>query len=162
MADRGQLERWAKEHDRAMLAVAARCAGPSTTAEDIRQSALLTVLQKLEEIGEVSSPKGLLLGYVKNVGRNHLKKRERRAAMLQAFPHVRPLPADDPPPRDPRIDSVLSAIENLPAQQRRTLRHMVVDEMPDLEIAKAMEVTAEAVRSSRFRAIQALRAACEA
>ncbi|MXX34067.1 MAG: hypothetical protein F4Z50_04835, partial [Gemmatimonadetes bacterium] len=70
--------------------------------------------------------------------------------------------ADDPPPRDPRIDSVLSAIEHLPAQQRRTLRHMVVDEMPDLEIAKAMEVTAEAVRSSRFRAIQALRAACEA
>lgn len=51
MADRGQLERWAKEHDRAMLAVAARYAGPSTTAEDIRQSALLAVLQKLEESG---------------------------------------------------------------------------------------------------------------
>ena len=160
MADRGQLERWAKEHDRAMLAVAARYAGPSTTAEDIRQSALLAVLQKLEEVGEVSSPKGLLLGYVKNVGRNHLRKRERRVAILQAFPHLHTLAADDP--RDPRIDSVLSAIEHLPAQQRRTLRHMVVDEMPDLEIAKAMEVTAEAVRSSRFRAIQALRAASEA
>ena len=57
MADRGQLERWAKEHDRTMLAVAARYAGPSKTAEDIRQSALLAILQKLEAIGEVSSPK---------------------------------------------------------------------------------------------------------
>jgi RNA polymerase sigma factor (sigma-70 family) len=162
MADRGQLERWAKEHDRAMLAVAARYQGPSTTAEDIRQAALLSILQKLEEIGEVLSPKGLLLGYVKNVGRNRRRKRERREAILQAFPFDRTLTAEEPPPRDPRIDAVLSAIEHLPAQQRRTLRHMVVDEMPDERIAKAMEVTAEAVRSSRFRAIQALRAACEA
>ncbi len=86
MADKGQLERWAKEHDRAMLAVAARYAGPSTTAEDIRQSALLAILQRLEELGEVFCPKGLLLEYVKNVGRNHLRKRERREARLRALP----------------------------------------------------------------------------
>ena len=162
MADKDQLTRWAKEHDRAMLAVAARYAGPSTTAEDIRQSALLAILQKWEEIGEVRSPKGLLLGYVKNVGRNHLRKRERREARLQALPLDHTLSADEPRPRDPRLDSVLSAIEHLPAQQRRTLLHMVVDEMPDEEIARAMRVTEEAVRSSRFRAIRALRVACEA
>ena len=161
MADRGQLERWAKEHDRAMLAVAARYAGPSTTAEDIRQSALLAILQKLEEIGEVASPKGLLLGYVKNVGRNRRRKRERREAILQAFPIQHALVSDEPPPRDPLIDKVLQEVERLPVRQRRTLRHMVVDEMPDDQIARVMQVKVEAVRSSRFRAIRALRDALE-
>ena len=136
MADKGQLERWAREHDRAMLAVAARYAGPSKTAEDIRQSALLAILRKPEEIGEVSSPKGLLLKYVKNVGRNHRRKRDRRKAILQALPLEHVLAADEPSPRDPRIDAVLGAMEHLPAQQRRTLRHMVMDEMPDEEIAE--------------------------
>ena len=161
MGDRGQLARWAEEHERAMLAVAARYAGPSTTAEDIRQSALLAILQKLEEMGEVSSPKGLLLKYVQNVGRNLRRRRDRRKAILEALPLEHALAADEPPPRDPRIDAVLGAMEHLPARQRRTLRHMVVDEMPDEKIAKAMEVTAEAVRSSRFRAMRALRVACE-
>ena len=77
MTDRGQLERWAKEHDGAILAVAGRYEGLSTTAEDIRQS-----------------------------------------------PH-------EPPPRDPRIESVLGAIKHLPAQQQRKLRHIVGNGTPD-------------------------------
>ena len=85
----------------------------------------------------------------------------RREAILRGLALEGALSAEQPRPRDPRFDAVLRAMDQLPARQRRTLRHMVMDEMPDEEIANAMEVSAEAVRSSRSRAIRALGVACK-
>lgn len=157
MTTKAEVGQWAKEYDRAMLAVAGRYAGPSTTDEDIRQDVLLAVLQKLDEVGQVSSPKALLLKYVTNVGRNQRRKRDRRNAIYRMglLQHV--LAADEPPPRDPRTADLLRAIKHLPVQQRRTLHHMLVDQMSDVEIAKSLGVTTATVRSNRFRAVQALK-----
>jgi len=74
---------WAMEHGPFLLAVAAEYAGPSMSAEDIVQEAFLTILRKLEQLDEVSSPRAFLLAYVRNVGRNPTR------STAQALVHLR-------------------------------------------------------------------------
>lgn len=152
------LTRLVMEQRDVMLKVARRYSGRTVTAEDIVQEAFVVVCKNPHRLKEVESSGAWLVGVTRNLGRQAVRKRNRRGKLLRD--HCNQLVGtEDPEPQiaDRRVEEVLRAAKRLPERQRLTLQYMLVKGISDDEIATALGVAEATVRSYRFRAIRELR-----
>lgn len=159
MASTGvSLGRVALEHREAMLQVARRYSGRAVTGDDIVQDAFVIACQNPQRVQEVDSARAWLVGVVRNLAREAARKRHRRGKLLLQHYWGDSSAQDlESPGAETQMEKVLRAAELLPRGQRETLHYMLVNGMPDDEIAAALGVAKATVRSYRFRAIRRLK-----
>ena len=97
-----------------------------------------------------------MLGVVRNVARQHIRKRTRREGLLGEYREDVVAEAGYEPARDYRRDEVLELTKRLPKAQRKIIR-CTLDGMTTGEIADKLEMKRGTVRVYRHRAIAALR-----
>lgn len=156
----GLIDQWVREHGLAMLKEARNWSGNSVTAEDIVQEALYVAYRRARHLKDADKTRNWLVGIVKNLGRQHARKRGRRASLLkenQVDVETCLMPETE---TDSRREEVLTLADSLPPRQREIIRLVVLEQMRSSEIAERLKTTRSraAVRQSRRKAIRRLKA----
>ena len=93
-----------------------------------------------------------------NLALNHLQHAGREVHGDDVSLAVQPaLPAPDPASSSETRAAILSAFSSLPAKLRAVATLALIEELPYAEIAEALDISVEAVKSREFRAVRLLR-----
>jgi RNA polymerase sigma-70 factor (ECF subfamily) len=157
---------------RTLWTVAAAVLGARTDAEDVLQDAAMIGLSKLDDFDADTSFSAWMGGIVRNVARNHARKRHRRHTSptdpvsidqsRQAAAGPERTPDFDrrgrlSPDQSPFDDAVLSALNTLEETARACLLLRTLRDMPYKEIAQVLGIPEGTAMSHVHRARQALR-----
>jgi RNA polymerase sigma-70 factor, ECF subfamily len=157
---------------RTLWIIAAAVLGRRSDAEDVLQEAAMIGLRKVRDFDPSTSFSAWMGGIVRNVARNHARKRQRRHT-TESDPqtidasHTVAAPATQAPEFDRHgkfavdqsafDDRVLQALNTLDETARTCLLLRTLHEMPYREISLLMEIPEGTAMSHVHRARQALR-----
>jgi RNA polymerase sigma-70 factor, ECF subfamily len=157
---------------RTLWTVAAAVLGARTDAEDVLQDAAMIGLAKLDDFDGDTSFSAWMSGIVRNVARNHARKRQRRHTAATdpvsidqsraAAASVESTPDFDrrgrfSPDQSPFDDAVVAALNILEETARACLLLRTLRDMPYKEIAQVLGIPEGTAMSHVHRARQALR-----
>ena len=150
-------------HYRALCFFATSVVTDAQEAEDIVQDVFSRFWDKRADFPTTSAVKAFLYISTKNACLNHLKSKERRSEREKAFSYLHE--SDDPGAFDTIlaeteiIRELYREIENLPAQCRRVFTLSYLEGRKNEEIALAMGVSYNTVRTQKLRALKLIRSA---
>ncbi|MEV7511768.1 sigma-70 family RNA polymerase sigma factor [Streptomyces sp. NPDC091201] len=121
--------------------------------EDIAQQAFLVVFEKWQRVGRLASPHA----YLYTVAENLARKRFRQRSVPVSDAHLDAVLGHEPGP-EAHLDRllVLQAVKRLAPRQAQVVG-LQLDGLDDTDIAAALNITTDAVRSHRRHAKIALR-----
>jgi RNA polymerase sigma-70 factor (sigma-E family) len=133
--------------------------GDLPSAEDVVQEAFYGLYRRWDRLAD---PAGALY-YVRTSVLNGCRSALRRRAVRRGFVQHRTLP-DEPPAASAETvvlggeerEDVIRALRHLPDRQREVLMLRFYTELPDEQIARVMGIRPGTVRSTAFRALDAL------
>jgi RNA polymerase sigma-70 factor (ECF subfamily) len=133
-------------------------------AEDVAQEAFVRAYRQLSTFRRGEAFRPWLLRIVHNLALNEIRSRKRRGGMLERLritvPRVVEAPEHEVEAAD-EASQLLSAIDELPEDDRIVLHLRYFMELPEREIAEAIGRPAGTVKSRLHRASQRLRAVIE-
>ena len=149
--------RWMDEHWDAMAQAARRyaCSG-AATPEDIAQEALCAAYERRDRLVDTAGERAWLLAFVRNKGREAVRRRGRRGKRLPVEYVDAEGDATYVECDDPRRERVLEAVRRLPESQQGIVR-LMFDGYNDNEIAATTELKNGTLRVYRHRAIRKLK-----
>ncbi|WP_154768961.1 sigma-70 family RNA polymerase sigma factor [Nakamurella alba] len=136
-------------------------AGDRQAAHDVLVDALITVQLRWDRIGRMASP----AGYARRVITTTFLDARRTAARRRTFSTNEPperLHHDDGPSRVDDRDQLADMLDGLPDRQRAAVVLRFYLDLPDEEIAAALDCSKGAVRTLISRGLQQLRAVVQA
>jgi RNA polymerase sigma-70 factor (ECF subfamily) len=139
-------------HYRSVLALARAVSGSWSDAEDLTQEAFSAAFRNWRKVAGYDEP----LAFVRRVVMNRSVSRWRKLgneARALARLGARPAPHDSGPVFD---EEFWSAVRSLPRRQAQVVTLFYVDDMSVEQIADVLELVAGTVKTSLFRARQAL------
>lgn len=143
------------EHWPGMTRLALLMLGDRPSAEDVAQEAFATLYRRWDRLDDPAKALGYLRSTVLNGSRSVLRRR--KVARLYRPPAVPPMwsTEDDAVLSEDRRE-VLRALATLPARRREVLVLRFYLNLPDLEIAETLGISAVTVRSTASRALAEL------
>ena len=156
------VEKWTVEYWPELVASAEWYRGRSSTAEDLAAESVATALSVArkdpELVESIQAPRAWLTRIVKNIGRYSVRKRTRRTRLLVRYcsdVSLAIVPTVDPDRR--KVAALRAAERALPPKQLAIVRGILLDGMPDDELAESLGVTRATVRWHRHKVVQVLR-----
>lgn len=132
-------------------------------ADDVAQEVFLLVRRKLDSF-DADSMRPWLYGITRNVSRNWLRSRWRRAKRTQVVAELAPEPSDDWERVREAATLMDRFLQGLPPKQREAFRLKVIEEFTAAEISAALGVPMQTVYSrvrSATAALETFRASLE-
>lgn len=161
--DEGAFDELVRRHQKTVLNIAWRYAGDRALAEDLAQEIFVKVWRARGSYRPEARFSTWLYRIAVNRCLNEIRSRPRQAPLpveetLEETAGTRP---DDDLRRRELRDAVRRAVDDLPANQRMAVILSRFHELPYEQIADAMSVSLEAVKSLLFRAREKLKEALE-
>jgi RNA polymerase sigma-70 factor (ECF subfamily) len=161
--DEAAFDELVRRHQKAVLNIAWRYAGDRALAEDLAQEIFVKVWRARGSYQPSARFSTWLYRIAVNRCLNEIRSRPKRAPLpveetLEEPAGARP---DDDLGRAEVRDAVRRAVDDLPANQRMAVILSRFHELPYEQIAEAMSVSLEAVKSLLFRARENLKNALE-
>ncbi len=161
--DEAAFDELVRRHQKAVLNVAWRYCGDRALAEDLAQEVFVKVWRARKAYQPSARFSTWLYRIAVNRCLNEIRSRPKRASLPVEETLEEPAgarPHDDLGRMETR-DAVRRAVDGLPANQRMAVILSRFHELPYEEIAEAMSVSLEAVKSLLFRARENLKEALE-
>lgn len=155
VGDRQALNLLFARHADAAYRVALRCCRNAADAEDAVQTAFIEVLRHAGRYRGESAVKAWIFGFVVNACRHKAREEGRRAVREEKASVSGELPAED---RDLQ-DAVRSAVKELPEHYRLPVWLHYCEGMSSPEVADALSLSENTVRSQLTRGVEELRVA---
>lgn len=133
-----------------------------SVCEDITQESFISLLERQDDVCEENTTKGFLYRIIRNKCLNHLRHEEikNRYASRCTEEYNRNVGSQeffiDAIIREEASTIVIDAIEQLPEMAQRVI-NMAVNGLSNQEIADALEISINTVRTHKSRAYQTLR-----
>ncbi|CAN5794007.1 SigE family RNA polymerase sigma factor [soil metagenome] len=163
-AERAEVDAYVTAAMPRLVGLAHAMTGNRTDAEDLVQDTLATVVVKWSRVSHATN----IDAYVRRTMVNTLISKKRRRWTTEVVSHdtvtadrVRP-GADagaggDVSTRVTDRDAVLGLLRQLPERQRAVIALRYYEDLPDAEIARALDCSDQAVRSAAHNAMKSLR-----
>jgi RNA polymerase sigma-70 factor (sigma-E family) len=133
--------------------------GDLPSAEDVVQEAFYGLYRRWDRLADTGGATYYVRTSVLNGCRSAMRRRAVRRGFLQHRPLADPLPAVSAETvvlGGERREEVIRALRHLPDRQREVLVLRFYAELPDEQIARVMGIRPGTVRSTAFRALDAL------
>jgi RNA polymerase sigma-70 factor, ECF subfamily len=161
-ARRGDTAAWealTRLHQEPVFRFAYLLLGDPDEAQDVAQETFIRAYYSLRRFDEARPLRPWLMSIAANQSRNRRRTIGRYFAALTRF--SRQLPATDPPPTKDDSQLLWQAVQRLKPDFQRAIYLRYFLEMPEAEMAEALDVAAGTVKSRLHRALEALRAVIE-
>lgn len=151
------FENFAMTRGPALLRLAVMLTGNRHDAEDLLQSAFVSVLRHWERVRAAGQPHA----YVRRIVVNEHLSRRRRRRVREIFPATTPVDAVAPDSSQAVAsrDAAWQLLATLPPQQRAVLALRYYEDLSDALIAELLGCSGATVRSNASRALATLRQA---
>lgn len=161
--DRAALDRVTRCYGRRLFAVGRRACADPESAKDAVQDALVAAGRHLGDFRGTGSVEGWLVRMVENACRTRRRGRKNDPAWNAAFDETR-APAGDASPEEGAarmelVDALEAALLVLSPTDRAVVLLTELDGWSGPQVARALDLTPEAVRARRMRARRRLREA---
>ncbi|MDQ3384011.1 MAG: SigE family RNA polymerase sigma factor [Actinomycetota bacterium] len=161
-AERAEVDAYVTAAMPRLVGLAHAMTGNRADAEDLVQDTLATVVVKWSRVSHATN----IDAYVRRTMVNTLISKKRRRWTTEVVSHdavtadrVRPGagPGADVSTRVSDRDAVLGLLRQLPERQRAVIALRYYEDLPDAEIARALDCSEQAVRSAAHNAMKSLR-----
>ncbi|WP_109471720.1 SigE family RNA polymerase sigma factor [Ornithinimicrobium cavernae] len=158
-AEQGEIEAYVEGAMPRLVGLAYAMTGAKADAEDLVQDTLATVITKWSRISEAEN----VDAYVRRTMVNTLISKKRRRWTTEVVSHEA-VTADRAQPVGAGVaqqvterDAVLALLRELPDRQRAVMALRYYEDLPDAQIARALDCSEQAVRSAAHNAMKTLR-----
>lgn len=158
-AEQGEVEAYVESAMPRLVGLAYAMTGSKADAEDLVQDTLATVIVKWSRVSEAEN----IDAYVRRTMVNTLISKKRRKWTTEVVSHE-VVTADWAQPASAGVaqqvadrDVVLGLLRELPDRQRAVMALRYYEDLPDAEIARALDCSQQAVRSAAHNAMKTLR-----
>lgn len=162
-AERAEVEAYVASAMPRLVGLAHAMTGNKADAEDLVQDTLATVITKWARVSDANN----IDAYVRRTMVNTLISKKRRRWNTEVVSHE-VVTADRPPTGSADLsddvstgvsnrDAVLGMLRELPERQRAVIALRYYEDLPDAEIARALDCSEQAVRSAAHNAMKSLR-----
>lgn len=161
-ARRGDMAAWealTRLHQEPVFRFAYLLLGDPDDAQDVAQETFIRAFYSLSRFDERRPLRPWLMSITANQSRNRRRTMGRYFAALTRF--SRQQPAYDPPPGKDDSQLLWQAVQRLNPDFQRAIYLRYFLELPEAEMAEALEVAAGTVKSRLHRALEALRRVVE-
>ena len=155
---RTRVAAWMREHGPRLLGLAEMFAEGPTEAQDILQETWIIAFKKGGDLDpELDEVGAWLFQVTLNLGRDHVRKRKRRAALASRMPI--PMRAARPPTIQEELDraGLWRAVAKLPEKQRAVLTLRLLSDKSIDDTAASLGVTRGTVKKNLHEALKKLR-----
>lgn len=148
-----------RQHYQALCYFAMSIVQDREEAEDLVQETFSKLWNKRGDFRTAANVKAFLYITTKNACLNFLKQKQRQLSREQAFTYLQDEASFDPVLVETEIIRELyHEIENLPTQCRRIFRMSYLEGRKNEEIAGALDISYNTVRTQKLRALKLIRA----
>ena len=158
-ADQGEIEAYVEGAMPRLVGLAYAMTGSKPDAEDLVQDTLATVITKWSRVSGAEN----VDAYVRRTMVNTLISKKRRKWTTEVVSHEA-VTADRAQPVSAGVaqqvtdrDAVLGLLRQLPDRQRAVMALRFYEDLPDAQIAQALDCSEQAVRSAAHNAMKTLR-----
>lgn len=158
-ADQGEIEAYVEGAMPRLVGLAYAMTGSKPDAEDLVQDTLATVITKWSRVSGAEN----VDAYVRRTMVNTLISKKRRKWTTEVVSHE-VVTADRTQPVGAGVaqqvtdrDAVLGLLRQLPDRQRAVMALRFYEDLPDAQIAQALDCSEQAVRSAAHNAMKTLR-----
>ena len=158
-AQRTEAEAYVEAAMPRLVGLAYALTGNKADAEDLVQDTLALVITKWSRVSEADN----LDAYVRRTMVNTLASKKRRRSSTEVVSHE-VVTADWAQPEGAGVaqqvtdrDAVLEMLRELPDRQRAVMALRYYEDLPDAQIARALDCSEQAVRSAAHNAMKTLR-----
>lgn len=158
-AEQGEIEAYVEGAMPRLVGLAYAMTGTKADAEDLVQDTLATVITKWSRVSGAEN----VDAYVRRTMVNTLISKKRRKWTTEVVSHEA-VTADRAQPVGAGVaqqvidrDTVLGLLRQLPDRQRAVMALRFYEDLPDAEIARALDCSEQAVRSAAHNAMKTLR-----
>lgn len=158
-AEQGEVEAFVEGAMPRLVGLAYAMTGNRADAEDLVQDTLATVITKWSRVAVAEN----IDAYVRRTMVNTLVSKKRRKWTTEVVSHE-VVTADRAQPTGAGVaqqvtnrDAVLGLLRELPDRQRAVMALRFYEDLPDAEIARALDCSEQAVRSAAHNAMKTLR-----
>jgi RNA polymerase sigma-70 factor, ECF subfamily len=163
--DRQAFDLLIRRYQRQAVAVSYRLLGNSQDALEVTQDAFLKGFTSLGTLQKPEAFAGWLMRIVSNLSLNYRRSRKSRSAMPLDELLVAAEPAGERPDEDPvhQLQSselgrnMQQALAQLPEKQRTAIVLFTLEQLPQKQVAEAMDCSVEAVKWHVFQARKKLK-----
>jgi len=145
-----------RDHGPGLMGLAEMFAEGPLEAEDLLQETWITAFRKGDHLPADADVRAWLFQITLNIGRDHMRRRKRRAALAAKFPPTGRAPG--PPTIQEELDrgSLWRAVAILPDAQRRTLLLRVLSDKSIDDTATTLGVSRGTVKKNLHEALKKL------
>lgn len=158
-AEQGEIEAYVEGAMPRLVGLAYAMTGSKPDAEDLVQDTLATVITKWSRVSGAEN----IDAYVRRTMVNTLISKKRRRWTTEVVSHEA-VTADRAQPVSAGVaqqvtdrDAVLGLLRQLPDRQRAVMALRFYEDLPDAQIAQALDCSEQAVRSAAHNAMKTLR-----
>jgi RNA polymerase sigma-70 factor (ECF subfamily) len=152
--DRDAFEQIVREHASMVFSIACHCLRDQAVAEELSQEVFLELFRHMADIESPAHLTFWLRKVATNRAIDYSRRKEQRNRSLEELPE----PAVHPSVRDPLLSGALEKlVRSLPETPRAIVTLRYQEDMPLAEIAAALEIPLNTVKSHLQRALLMLR-----
>ena len=162
--DRNAFDALIVRYQRQAMAVAFRYLGNTQDSLEVTQDAFLKGFTSISMLHNPDAFAGWLLRIVSNLSLNYRRSRKNKASLplddllVEAEPKERSAANPNHQMEGHELGAALkAALEQLPQKQRMAITLFTIDELPQKQVAEAMDCSVEAVKWHVFQARKKLR-----
>jgi RNA polymerase sigma factor (sigma-70 family) len=160
--DRDAFGRLVARHQGAVCAVTYARAGSVHASEDLAQETFLTAWRKLGELRQPETLRAWLCGIARNLSRDRMRRDLRAGALPDGEARLAQQASDDPSPRDAAISEeeaqlLWRTLEDIPETYRESLVLFYREDQSVRDVAKALDLSEDAVKQRLSRGRKLLR-----
>jgi len=162
--DRAAFDLLIRRYQRQAVAVSFRLLGNSQDALEVTQDAFLKGFMSIATLQKPEAFAGWLMRIVSNLSLNYRRSRKSRSAMpLDDLPATPQVASDDQPGPTRRLEGrelgqgIQEALAQLPEKQRLAIVMFSIEQLPQKQVAEAMDCSVEAVKWHVFQARKKLK-----
>jgi RNA polymerase sigma-70 factor (ECF subfamily) len=151
--DEGSFERFVREHQRMVLAIARQYVKDDHVAEDVAQEAFVRAHRSFDGLREPGRVKTWMYALTRNAAIDWLRSHRRKAVSLNEVGDDVPVPTAPSGDRGDQLATVMAVLEALREDYREIILMRYFEDMSYKQIAEALGMTVGAVgeKLSRVR-----------